>query len=291
VGGTELEPWEGYFVFNAAAAAQTIVIPGTESSAGSGAPLARAGGNGQDGWRLSVSASRAGVADRDNVIGVAAAATPDPDRLDRHAPPAPPETLRAYFERISASGDLHELNRDLRPTGDESWDLVVEAPGEGSVSVEFDGVLDLPAGLEAVAIAEGSWAVIDLREQAVLSLPGGRTHRLRLLVGSAGWVEQVRTGQVGPVPGLQLGLGYPNPFVSATRIAWALPAATHVEVVVYDVTGRRVRGLAEGRMAAGRHDAEWNGIDDRGRSVAPGVYFVRLTADGRQETRKLVRQR
>jgi hypothetical protein len=52
-------------------------------------------------------------------------------------------------------------------------------------------------------------------------------------------------------------------------------------VDIYDVRGRRVASLANGRFAAGRHVVRWDGRDTAGREVANGVYVVRVqTADG-----------
>jgi hypothetical protein len=52
-------------------------------------------------------------------------------------------------------------------------------------------------------------------------------------------------------------------------------------VDIYDVRGRRVARIANGRFAPGRHVLRWDGRDAGGREVANGVYVVRVrTADG-----------
>ena len=58
-----------------------------------------------------------------------------------------------------------------------------------------------------------------------------------------------------------------------------------VRLEVFGVDGRRVALLAAGVMAAGTHERVWQGTDHRQRSVAAGVYFVSLKADGRRQTR------
>ncbi|MBN1827354.1 MAG: T9SS type A sorting domain-containing protein [Candidatus Eisenbacteria bacterium] len=80
----------------------------------------------------------------------------------------------------------------------------------------------------------------------------------------------------------------PNPFNPTTEIAFSLPAATSVELAIYDVAGRMVRQLLKGEMPAGPSAVSWNGKDDSGRSVSSGVYFYRLRAAGADETRKMV---
>ena len=65
--------------------------------------------------------------------------------------------------------------------------------------------------------------------------------------------------------------------------------ADHVEVKVFDVSGRLVRTLADRQFAAGRHSLTWDGADSQGRQVARGVYFtqVKYVARGITESRKL----
>ena len=68
----------------------------------------------------------------------------------------------------------------------------------------------------------------------------------------------------------------PNPFNPKTSIAFTLPAAGRVSLVVFDAAGRRVRTLAAEDMAAGAHSVEWLGDDDAGRAVGSGVYLYQL---------------
>ncbi|MCI0479455.1 T9SS type A sorting domain-containing protein, partial [Candidatus Uhrbacteria bacterium] len=80
----------------------------------------------------------------------------------------------------------------------------------------------------------------------------------------------------------------PNPFNPSTRITYELPARAAVTLRVYDVDGRLVRTIVDSVHGPGSFSAEWNGWNDRGQPVASGVYFYRLTADSRVETRKMV---
>ena len=68
----------------------------------------------------------------------------------------------------------------------------------------------------------------------------------------------------------------PNPFNPQTRIAFALPSAGRVRIAIYDVRGALVRTLVDEPMDAGWFARNWNGRDDRGVSVASGIYFAQL---------------
>jgi endonuclease I len=92
-----------------------------------------------------------------------------------------------------------------------------------------------------------------------------------------------------PVAGLRLAPSLPNPFSNRTTLAFDLPAAGPVSLVVFDVSGRRVRTLVDGReLSAGRHGAEWDGRDDAGSRVQAGLYFAQLRSRDQQDMRRLV---
>ena len=67
-----------------------------------------------------------------------------------------------------------------------------------------------------------------------------------------------------------------NPAGTRAEFAFVLPRAGLVDLEVMDVTGRAVRKLERGDIAAGTHVRGWDLTDDSGRRVAPGAYFVRL---------------
>ncbi len=73
-----------------------------------------------------------------------------------------------------------------------------------------------------------------------------------------------------------LAQNYPNPFNQGTTISFTLPAAGEVEGSIYDRSGRVVRELKAGALAAGTHNWQWDGRDDAERPAASGLYFCRL---------------
>jgi hypothetical protein len=81
----------------------------------------------------------------------------------------------------------------------------------------------------------------------------------------------------------------PNPTSGATRIAWTLERPGPVRLSVLDASGRRRRDLASGERGAGRHEIVWDGRDDDGRAISPGIYFVLLESGERAWARKVVR--
>ena len=72
----------------------------------------------------------------------------------------------------------------------------------------------------------------------------------------------------------------PNPFNPSTSICMELEASCRLDVTVFDVRGRRVRGLHAGVHPEGEVRLVWNGLDDRGQMVSSGVYLVRTIIPG-----------
>jgi hypothetical protein len=86
----------------------------------------------------------------------------------------------------------------------------------------------------------------------------------------------------------ELAQNYPNPFNPTTTIAYSVANATDVQLVIYDVTGARVRTLVNGPREANNHKVVWDGKNDQGDPVSSGVYFYVLRTTEFRATKKLV---
>ncbi len=92
---------------------------------------------------------------------------------------------------------------------------------------------------------------------------------------------------------LGLGLGYARLFAASGisqdgyLVRFDLPAGGNFAIVVYDVSGRRVRSF-HGAGSAGANTVSWDGRDDGGAHVGSGVYYYRLDSDAGSATRKMV---
>ena len=81
----------------------------------------------------------------------------------------------------------------------------------------------------------------------------------------------------------------PNPFNPTTEIRFDLAVRGRVKLRIYDVAGALVRVLADADMESGfGKRLLWNGLDAAGRRVPSGLYFARLDAPDRTETRKML---
>ena len=80
----------------------------------------------------------------------------------------------------------------------------------------------------------------------------------------------------------------PNPLISGTRLRFELAHDSRARMVVHDLLGRRVRQVMEGPLGAGLHALAWDGRDDTGRRVPPGIYLAVLEAEGARRIARLV---
>jgi hypothetical protein len=76
---------------------------------------------------------------------------------------------------------------------------------------------------------------------------------------------------------------YPNPFNPETTIRYGLPHSAEIDLAVYDVSGKLVTRLMQGKQTAGNYSLVWHAGN-----LASGMYFVRLTAGQFQVTRKVL---
>jgi hypothetical protein len=71
----------------------------------------------------------------------------------------------------------------------------------------------------------------------------------------------------------ELSQNYPNPFNPSTTIRFTLSKSEELNLRVFDVLGREIVTLAEGRFEQGSHSIIWNA-----QGLPSGVYFYRLAA-------------
>ncbi len=91
-----------------------------------------------------------------------------------------------------------------------------------------------------------------------------------------------------PAPALRLDQNRPNPFVLNTAITFDLPEPSPAALRIYDVGGHLARTLVEAWLDADTYRIEWDGLDSRGRRLAPGVYWYQLTTPRHRTAKKLI---
>ncbi len=81
---------------------------------------------------------------------------------------------------------------------------------------------------------------------------------------------------------------YPNPFNPTTKIRVDMLSSEKVSLVIYDITGRKVKTLYDGVLPAGSKTLTWNGQDEFGTTVSSGLYFYQLKSQNVVKTKSLI---
>ena len=110
--------------------------------------------------------------------------------------------------------------------------------------------------------------------------PGGGGSGGGTGTGSSGGRATLGAGTMEAQGGMQdmtpLERPIPNPFTTGMHMAFVVSENGDVDISVYDVTGRRVKTLANGVLGPGRHDVAWDGRDASGLHVRRGMYFIHI---------------
>jgi len=133
----------------------------------------------------------------------------------------------------------------------------------------------------------GYWAFDEGTGQAAVDLsPAGNDGFLGETpeVDSADPLWEGTPVSVGDTPELKpetfrLEQNYPNPFNPTTQIQFSLPQDSDIRLVVFDLLGREVQVLAEGRYTASTYSVTFDGTNR-----ASGIYLYQLQAGTQQLT-------
>lgn len=172
------------------------------------------------------------------------------------------------WARVQVNGTTVWESASGANTNDAAWtlqDLDISALADGQKSVQVRWTLHSDG-----SVNYGGWNLDEVRLSGMSTAPV--------------------TTAVGPEAGaasLTLHAAVPNPTSSSTLLRFSLARASRAELSVYDVRGRRVRTLVERDLAAGPHEARWDGRDGDGRAQGAGIYFYRLSTPEGAVTRRL----
>ncbi len=172
---------------------------------------------------------------------------------------------------------------DLTASGN-SWDLwLVRANSLGdTVWTTTVGDIGDDAGTGLLELAEGEYAVVGITS----SWGAGDLDGWLVRFGDP---TAITTPVMAGVPEtFALYANYPNPFNPSTTMRFDLPQAMDVRIAVYDLLGREVIRLVDGRIEQGYHQVVWNGMTANGSELPTGVYIARLVTPEYSKSIKMV---
>ena len=105
------------------------------------------------------------------------------------------------------------------------------------------------------------------------------------------WMQNVTNSDVTDAKtpsAYALAQNFPNPFNPSTTIRFDMREKGFMTLKIYNVAGQLVRTLVEGVKDAGSYNVAWDGMNDRGGSVASGIYFYKMETKDFSQTKKMV---
>jgi len=261
--GTDLEPWRAYWVY-AKEGCDLILDRGVTPS--SVEPMCVGDKSQDDVWVIQVVASAGGMTDRTNYCGV----SPQGDALDIPNPPIASGRVDLYF--TSDRGAKHALEFCThQPGGSFEWDFEVLAPAAGQETrVACPDLSSVPSNYKVYLIDQDADKTVYMRTtrayRYVASSQAPRHFVLRV-------VDDTHRSVV------VTGLATQQVNASQATISYTLSAQADATIRVYNIAGRCVRSIAQGRPTApGLHSAAWDLRSDTGSKVPSGLYLVQVTA-------------
>jgi parallel beta-helix repeat protein len=134
-----------------------------------------------------------------------------------------------------------------------------------------------------VALADGRHRL----ELQVRTLDNTITEDTTSFTVQAGPLEVTESGELLPKQ-FALRQNFPNPFNPETKIRFDLPEQAEVTVRIFNLLGEEVVTLKQEKMPAGTHTLSWDGRNKAGQVAPNGVYFLRVEADNKVATKKLL---
>lgn len=218
---------------------------------------------------------------------------PIPVELDRDV--APLDIYGYEFTLTFNASRVRAVSATDSGSVSATWGPPVVEVGPGRITVAHAGAVPLAGSGTLVfvyfeadsAAADGeasavSFDSIVFNEGSPRACPEGGTLTVSSVVGVG----------TRPGPDIALAQNRPNPFRAETTIGFTVARGARVqELRVVDAAGRLVRRFDLAGYAAGPHAIRWDGRNEGGGEVASGVYFYRLSGDGRTDQRRMVKLR
>ena len=81
---------------------------------------------------------------------------------------------------------------------------------------------------------------------------------------------------------------YPNPFYDKTKIKYNLPEDSKVKLIIYNIFGKEIKTIVNAEQPEGLNSVIWDGKNNTGKTVSPGIYIYRIITDKFEESRSLI---
>ena len=107
--------------------------------------------------------------------------------------------------------------------------------------------------------------------------------RIAQVVPLHGYTNPNSAGSESELSDFYLSQNYPNPFNSSTKIEYAIPQFSQVQIKIFSVLGNEIETIVNEQRQSGNYELTWNAVD-----LPSGVYFYQLRAGSFIQTKKMI---
>jgi len=80
----------------------------------------------------------------------------------------------------------------------------------------------------------------------------------------------------------------PNPFNNQVLLRWDLDHSGKVDLLIFDLLGRKVWNQNWFNVEPGQYYMKWNGKDNYGSNLSAGIYMVQLKTNQKSSMQKII---
>jgi hypothetical protein len=181
-----------------------------------------------------------------------------------------------YLEMNSYHPAYHtpKFSRDIVPTDTHyNWSFEVESNvDDHAAEMTWDNHSLGDNGARLLLYDLAANVIVDMKKESSYRFEIRQKHAFKIFFGAD---EKSLSPDISG-----LGRAFPNPFSQSSTIPF-ITSQEHPDVLIamYDMMGRKVREVVNGRFEPGYHEAVWDGSDAQGSRAAEGVYIYRLTSE------------
>ena len=264
----------------------TLKIPITRQTIPNGR-MAKAPEKTQKGWYVGLGIGNNLYRHEINGFGMAETAAEGMDRFDEtHLPDF------GFLTNLSIKFNNHQfidqrIAKDIVPIKPgHVWDLEIENESADQYVYLSWNAPDLDDNDKNLVLYNPKNGLqVDMLNQSGLWIDTKNAGQMKIIYGDVEFLKE------SSMPSsIVLGGGYPNPFHHTTKIPLALPDSISPYAVylrVYNNLGQDVKTLMRGEYKAGLYEIEWDGSNNAGDKVKPGIYFYQLKVENDRQNQSI----
>ncbi len=225
------------------------------------------------------------------------------------------ETATTYYYRLRAyngagysafSPEISATTKEITEVPESPGNLTATLLSSGKVRLAWQDHSEIEDGyaIERKKGVDDTYTVIDSTGPSVTLYRDDETletatyyYRVYAFngIGNSGFSNEVSLVYVGIDPVGSHGNfsleAFPNPSKGSACLAYVLPEEAKVNLVIYDMTGRKLRTLVDEVQLPNHYVVEWNTDEDpRGNAPGNGIYLCTVTVTGHSGSYSAVRK-